>query len=220
MLLKNRPDTVRCAPDWKRFTDNELAPLQDFPAAIISDALGRMSCMDSRIKRYAGTGNLVGNALPINVAAGDNLGVHRALDDALPGDVLVINGHQGTDRAILGDLLGELMVRAGVKGAIIDGPTRDIEDLRSMGLHIYATSLTVAGPWKNGPAEVGFPVACGGAVVAPGDVIVGDDDGIVVIPAERLSEAIDGAKNSLSFEDDFRARIHSEWAPRSQTSNL
>ncbi|MDY3126696.1 MAG: RraA family protein [Corynebacterium sp.] len=205
--------------DWERVSPQILEKLKKYPTAIISDVLGRMTSLDSRIKRIAGNSLLVGTVFPITVAEGDNLAVHKALDLAEPNDVFVINAKGQTSRAILGDLVGDMMLKVGIEGAVIDGAVRDKDELEKQGLQIFGTGLTAAGPWKNGPGELGMPAACGGIVANPGDVIVADNDGAVIIPQNRIAEVITGAEEVQAAEGAFRLRIQNDWKRSGRRTN-
>lgn len=207
MYIAAATDSVSLAPDWLRPAAAETHRLGKVPAANVGDALGRMTVLDGGIRRFAGRSPLVGTALTVDVRSGDNLAVHRALDEARPGDVLVVNGHGDITRALVGDLIGEIMVNTGVTGAVVDGAVRDVEALAGMGLAVYARAVTPAGPFKDGPGAIGVPVAVGGVVVAPGDVVVGDSDGVVVVPRHRLREAVDALDGIGEKEEALRQRI-------------
>ncbi len=166
-----------------------------------------MLVMDGGIRPFTTATRLVRTALPIHTRAGDNLAIHRALDDAQPGDVLVINGQGDLSRALIGDLIGEIMVSKGVVGAVVDGAIRDAETLGAQGLVIFARAATPAGPFKNGPGVVGSPIAVGGVVISPGDVIVTDSDGVVLVPRHRAGWAADQVAQVIEKEEALRRRI-------------
>jgi RraA family protein len=200
-------DSVSIAPSWDRVPEEEIRRLGKVPAAIIGDALRRMTVMDGGVRLVTERATLLGNALTVDVRSGDNLAIHRALDEALPGDVLVVNGHGDITRALIGDLIGEIMVNAGVTGAVVDGAVRDVRALSEMGVTVYARAVTPAGPFKDGPGAVGAPVAVGGVVVAAGDVLAGDADGVVVIPRHRVKEVVDAVDGIVEKEEALRQRI-------------
>lgn len=207
MFINAATDSLDVRPDWPRPAKDVVQGLAAFPVAILADALQRMTVMDAGIVRLTGTGTLVGTALPIHTRGGDNLAIHRALDVAARDDVLVVNGQGDANRALVGDLIGEIMTVRGIRGAVVDGAVRDVEALGAMGLTIYARSVTPAGPFKNGPGQIGHPTAAGGQVVSPGDIIAADGDGVVVIPAARAQEVLVRAVAVLEAEDTLRARI-------------
>jgi RraA family protein len=200
-------DSVSMAPRWDRTAPAGTRLLGEVPAANVGDALQRMTVMDGGIRLCTERTALLGNALTVDVRSGDNLAIHRALDEARPGDVLVVNGHGDMTRALIGDLIGEIMVNAGVTGAVVDGAVRDVQALSEMGLAVYARAITPAGPFKNGPGAIGAPVAVGGVVVAAGDVLVGDADGVVVVPRSRVREVVDAVGGICEKEAELRQRI-------------
>lgn len=207
MFIAAATDSVSVAPGWDRAAASETRRLGEVPAANVGDALQRMTVMDGGIRLFTEQAALLGNALTVDVRSGDNLAVHRALDEARPGDVLVVNGHGDTTRALIGDLIGEIMVNAGLTGAVVDGAVRDVRTLSAMGLAVYARAITPAGPFKEGPGAVGAPVAVGGVVVAAGDVLVGDADGVVVVPRRRAKEVAGALDGIVAKEEALRKRI-------------
>lgn len=207
MYIAAATDRVSIAPSWPRAAVAEIRRLGEVPAANVGDALQRMTVVDGGIRLFTGGAGLLGNALTVDVRSGDNLAIHRALDEARPGDVLVVNGHGDTTRALIGDLIGEIMVNCGVVGAVVDGAVRDVQALAGMGLAVYARAVTPAGPFKDGPGAIGVPVAVGGVVVAAGDVLVGDSDGVVVVPRHRVREVVDAVDGIGEKEEALRRRI-------------
>ncbi|CAM4079417.1 RraA family protein [Kibdelosporangium persicum] len=207
MFIGAATDSVSIAPSWPRPAAAEIRRLGEVPAANVGDALQRMTVLDGGIRLLTGRAALLGNALTVNVRSGDNLAIHRALDEARPGDVLVVNGQGDVTRALVGDIIGEIMVNAGVVGAVVDGAVRDVQALSNMGLAVYARAVTPAGPFKNGPGAIGAPVAVGGVVVEAGDVLVGDADGVVVVPRHRVREVVDALDGIGENEEALRRRI-------------
>ena len=207
MYIAAATDRVSLAQSWPRTATTEIHRLGEVPAANVGDALQRMTVMDGGIRLLTGRGTLLGSALTVDVRSGDNLAIHRALDEAQPGDVLVVNGHGDLTRALIGDLIGEIMVNNGVVGAVVDGAVRDVQALSEMGLAVYARAVTPAGPFKDGPGAIGVPVAIGGLVVTAGDVLVGDADGVVVVPRHRVREVVDAVDGIGEKEETMRQRI-------------
>jgi RraA family protein len=207
VFISAATDTLSVAEGWDRTAPDAIRRLGEVPAAAVGDALARMTVLDGGIHLVTERSTLLGNALTVDVRAGDNLAIHRALDDARPGDVLVVNGHGDTTRALVGDLIGEIMISAGVTGAVVDGAARDVRALSELGLTVYARAVTPAGPFKDGPGSIGLPVAVGGVVVAPGDVIVGDADGVVVVPWRRVEEVLGSVDVIVAREEALRQQI-------------
>lgn len=150
---------------------------------------------------------MVGTALTILTAAGDNQVVHTALDVAQPGEIIVINGFGDMTRALIGDLIAERAISLGVAGFVIDGCVRDVEAIREIGLPVFARGVTPAGPYKNGPGLIGGPVAIGGIAVNTGDIVIADADGVAFIPHADLDRIADKAEQKMIDEAAKRAQI-------------
>jgi RraA family protein len=157
------------------------------PAANIADEMNRIGCMDARIKPINAT-PLLGTAFTVRVRIGDNLMFHKALDLAQPGDVIVVDGRGDLANSLMGEIMMRQALKKGLAGVVVDGAIRDVEALAQMKLAIYAAGVTPQGPYKDGPGEINVPVSCGGVAVNPGDILVGDADGIIVIPPRDAAE--------------------------------
>jgi regulator of RNase E activity RraA len=198
-------ENITVYPEWPRPSRALVQALAAYPPALIGDVRRRMDMMSADIRCLTPGGRLAGSVLPIQVWEGDNLAIHRGLDEAKPGDVLVISGNGVTNRSVFGGILAEICLSKGVTGVIIDGAVRDIEEMNDMGLAVFARGTVPAGPSKNGPGYVGKPVACGNVVCNPGDVVIGDPDGIVVIPQSELDETL----QALPGQEDIERKIRS-----------
>ena len=168
------------------------------PVANIDDCMNRTAAVDAAIEPIGYKGQLLGPAFTVRVAPGDNLLFHAAMDLAKPGDVIVIDADGFEERAIFGELMATYCRSRGVKGIVCDGAIRDRGGLATMeDFHVYARSATPNGPYKNGPGEINVPVVIGGKTVYPGDIVVGDDDGVLFIrpeEAEALAKATRGVQ--------------------------
>lgn len=153
------------------------------PVANIADMMNRMFCLDAKI-RPINREPLCGPAFTISTRPGDNLMLHKALDMAQPGDILVVAAQGDQTNSIMGELMALWAIKRGLGGFVFDGAIRDVGSLKNMDIPIYASGITPAGPYKDGPGEINFSVCCGGVVINPGDILVGDEDGIVVIRPE------------------------------------
>jgi RraA family protein len=161
----------------------ERAMIEQFrglPVPNIDDNMNRLYAVSPEIVPF-NKSPLLGCAFTVKVPAGDNLMFHRALDLAEPGDILVIDGAGGTDRALCGEIMVKYAISRGLGGFIINGCIRDAESLSEMDFPVYAIGVNPNGPYKNGPGEINVPVVAGGVAILPGDILVGDADGIVVI---------------------------------------
>lgn len=156
---------------------------RDIPSSNINDEMNRLYCMHEYIRLINpnSAGQLLGTALTVKAPAGDNLMFHKALDMAEPGDVIVIDGDSGCNRSLAGEIMMRFAQKKGIAGIICDGSIRDSDGAQELTMPVYASGVTPQGPWKFGPGEINVPVACGGQVVFPGDILVGDRDGVVVV---------------------------------------
>lgn len=175
--------------------------------AHLSDNMSRLQGAAAAIRPMHRSGRLVGPALTVRVAAGDNLMVHKAIDIAQPGDVIVVDAAGALEQAIIGDIMTSHAARRGVAGFVIDGAVRDADELKSRDYPVYARGVTHRGPYKNGPGEIGVPVCIGGMVVHPCDIIVGDGDGIVAVPVADAERVLAAAREQKKKEDATLAAI-------------
>jgi RraA family protein len=162
---------------------------KDFELADISDHLNRLYTVDPTIRCLAGASKrLVGPACTVKVYPGDNLMVHKALDIAKPGDVLVVDARGAKTYAVLGDTISMKARHRGIAGFIVDGYIRDLSGIQELDYPVYARGATVVGPLHRAPGEINYPVCCGGVVVNPGDIIIADNSGVVVLPQDCIEQ--------------------------------
>ncbi|OZI37877.1 methyltransferase [Bordetella genomosp. 10] len=163
---------------------------QGAAAAHASDAMGRLFHGGSALRPMHKEGGMVGAALTVKTRPGDNLLVHKALGMLSPGDVLVVDAGGDTTNAIIGELMAGQAQQAGAAGVIIYGAIRDYGTINKGTFPIYAVGVTHRGPYKDGPGEINFPIAIDGMVINPGDLIVGDEDGVVAVPYDNVDEIL------------------------------
>ena len=156
----------------------------DLAVADICDALGRNAALPSAIKPLGAT-RLLGTAYTVNLPAGENLLLYYAVDNALPGDVLAVACDAYEDRAVCGEIMAALARKRGLAGFVVDGAVRDADALRAMDFPVYARAVSPNGPYKDGCGEINAPIAMGNAVIRPGDILVGDGDGLVAISRDE-----------------------------------
>ncbi|POX37322.1 transferase [Streptomyces sp. Ru73] len=202
--LAGRPEGLR---DTSRLTPEVLAAYAGLPTANIGDATERLGLLDSGISALWPGARAVGRALTVWTRAGDNHALHEAVKVAQPGDILVVNGEGDVSRALVGELIAERARARGVVGMVLDGAARDVDVLAEMGFPVWARAVTPAGPYKFGPGRVGVPVAVGGVVCRPGDLVAGDGDGVAVVPAERAATVLAAAREVEAEEARRRAGI-------------
>ena len=172
------------------------------PVANIADCMNRIFCVDSKIKMINEKKGLqmIGSALTVKTRTVDNLLVHKAIDMAQSGDVIVIDAEGDTHSAILGEIMALMAEKKGISGYLIDGCIRDFETIQEMTFPVFAIGVSPRGPYKDGPGEINFPVSCGGANINPGDIIIGDKDGVVVIPPAHAEMIYEEATKVLEKE--------------------
>ncbi len=173
-----------------RASQAELAALSGASSSDVSDVARGRGVVDGGIHAlYAPMGRIFGSAITVDLTPGDGLLLRAAISVAKPGDVIVANAHGETSRAVLGGVIAMHMVKRGVAGLIVDGVVRDVGEFRQLGLPVMARGFTPrSGSTASGFGEVNVPVACGGAVVCPGDVVIGDAEGLVVVPRHWVGE--------------------------------
>jgi regulator of RNase E activity RraA len=196
--------------------DRELvSSFEGLPVANIADEMGRMFCLDALI-RPMNKAPLLGTAFTVRARPGCNLMVHRALDMAQPGDVIVIEDQGDLTNAISGENMMLWAARRGLAGVVVDGAMRDADSIAQMRFPVYARGINPRGPHKSGPGEINVPVSCGGVVVNPGDVVVGDGDGVVVVPRQDAAAVLAKARKKLAKEIATREAIAAGTWDRSQ----
>ena len=187
--------------------DDLAADLAGVPTAALGDAGDRMGLLHSSIKPVWDSPAVAGPALTVWTRPGDNAAVHQALETARPGDVLVVAAGSHTERALMGELIGERCVSRGVRAFITDGAVRDAGELASIGFPVWSAGISPAGPYKDGPGRVNVPVSIGGVVCHPGDYIVADADGVIVVPSAQVEQTLRGGRAVLADEAGRRESI-------------
>jgi regulator of RNase E activity RraA len=174
--------------------------------------MNRLGSVDSRIKPVWEGARIVGSAFTVWTRPGDNQGLHEALKLVQPGDVLVVNGGGDESRALLGELIGGKARIRGAVGFVIDGAVRDATGLREYDMPVFARATTPAGPYKDGPHALLTRIAIGGVVVSPGDIIVADEDGVVVVPLDQADAVAAAAEAKQADEQAIRDQIENDLA--------
>ena len=185
-----------------------VAALAGMVTPHLSDNMSRLQGAAAAIRPMHGGGaKLAGPAFTVRVPAGDNLMVHKAIDLAAPGDVIVVDAAGVLEQAIIGDIMTSHAARRGVAGFVIDGAIRDAAEIAARPFTVYARGATHRGPYKNGPGEINVPVSIGGMVVRPGDIVVGDADGVVAVPQADAEAVLAAAREQKKKEDASLAAI-------------
>jgi RraA family protein len=183
-----------------------LAAFRAVPTATISDCLDRMPVL-SGLRAFHRRGGLLGTAITVRVRAGDNLAIHQALEEVRPGDVIVVDGAGDTTRALVGDIMKAIAESRGVAGFVIDGAVRDTDAFADADFPCYARAATPRGPFKSGPGAINVPVCVGGWTVNPGDVVVGDSDGVVTFAPDIAPRLLEAVRAQTARETEVLAQI-------------
>lgn len=189
----------------ERLSPEITSRYSDLAVADISDALGRNAALPSALKPF-NAARIVGTAYTVNLPASENLLLYYAVDNARPGDVLVVSCAGYTERAVAGEILAALAKARGLAGFVIDGAVRDAEALRQTDFPVYARAVSPNGPYKDACGEINVPVSIGNVVITPGDLIVADADGIVAI---RKQEAASVAEQAQKITDAGLKKLRS-----------
>jgi regulator of RNase E activity RraA len=206
----------RIRREIERADPEAIAGLAEFETPEISDLMNRLYTMSSQIRNLTAPHvKLVGPACTVKAFPGDNLMVHKSLDIVKPGDVVVIDASASTMTAVLGDLISTKARHRGIAGFVIDGLLRDLPAIVALGdFPVFARGVTPIGPLHRGPGEINFAISAGGIVVHPGDVIVGDLNGVVVVPRELADELLQRLRTRAPAE-----RAYAESVARGEFSN-
>jgi regulator of RNase E activity RraA len=201
MSDKPLPEIVK---DIERVSADVVKKASQFKAAILADVAGRRGTMNGRIAPIAAQMKLCGPAYTVEVRGGDNLMIHTAITLAKPGDILVIDGKVDRTCALMGAIMINACRQLKLGGVVMDGAARDTLELRDLGFPVFCVGANPNGPTKFIPGRINHPISCGGISVQPGDLIVGDADGVVVVERGKAASLLDAAQKKV---DDETARI-------------
>jgi len=190
--------------EFERVSPAMVTKASAFAASILADVAGRRGTLDGRITPLSRSTRLAGPAFTVEVRPGDNLMIHAAMALAQPGDVLVVDGKGDRSCALMGEIMITTCKKLGLGGVVIDGAHRDTKDLLALGFPVYSVGSNPKGPTKSVPGRINGPISCGGVTVNPGDLIVGDGDGVVVIERDKVASILAPAAQKVT---DERVRI-------------
>ena len=191
----------------RQASEQHIQAYRGIPVANISDSMARMSAAGARLRPMHRSGYLIGPALTVKARPGDNLMIHKALTMAQPGDVIVVDAGGDLTNALFGEIMVATAVKLGVAGVVLNGAVRDSEEIGRGSFPLYAAGVTHRGPYKDGPGEVNVPIAIDGMVIQPGDLMVGDGDGLLCIPYDNLDEVLAAVRKKMELEKQMMADI-------------
>ncbi|WP_244849250.1 RraA family protein [Caballeronia sp. SL2Y3] len=194
--------------DIERVSPELVQAAAKFQAAILADVAGRRGTVHGRVKPLSPKMKVAGPAITVEVRQGDNLAIHAALAVAKPGDVIVVDGKGDVSCALIGEIMATQAKVSGIAGIVIDAAVRDAHELANGDYPIFSAGLNPCGPTKSVAGLVNHPISAGGTAVNPGDLVVGDADGVVVIPRADVARIVELAQKKLDMETARIAAIH------------
>ena len=205
------PPALTIRRSFQRPPRDAVAKLEGAMTGQVADALGGLGALDASIKPIADAPpamkSFVGSALPCMNGPADQLGLVGALAYAEPGDVLVVGTEAYLGTAVIGDLMAGMLLNCGAAGLVTDGAVRDTPGIIGVGLPVYCAGVSPNSPQRNGPGTVGLAISIGGVTVNPGDVLVGDVDGVVVVPRDALDDVIGHVDEIRRMEGEVEAKV-------------
>jgi 4-hydroxy-4-methyl-2-oxoglutarate aldolase len=190
--------------DFDRVAPSIVGQASTFPASVLADVAGRRGTLDGRIAPISHSTRVAGPAFTVEVRPGDNLMIHAAIALAQPGDVIVVDGKGDRTCALMGAIMMTACKTLGIAGVVLDGSHRDTEEILALGFPVYSVGANPNGPTKNVPGRINWPISCGGVAVNPGDLVVGDGDGVVIVEREKAESLLQLAAKKIGEE---RTRI-------------
>lgn len=191
------PDIIK---DFHRVPADIISRAASLQPAILADVAGRRGALHGRIRPLHASMKLFGSAFTVEVRPGDNLMIHAAISLAQPGDVLIIDGKADLSAALMGTIMMTACRKRGIAGVVIDGAARDSLEIIEMNYPVFAAGTNPNGPTKNIGGRIGHPVSVGGVTVKPGDFVIGDNDGVVVVEREKIEGLLPAAEKKVNDE--------------------
>lgn len=185
----------------------EIEVLSKYGTATIHEALGRIGDLPPQIKPLKKNQRLIGTAYPVKLKPGNNVLLHRAYAYAKPEDIIIVDCQGGYDYGYWGDLLTTGAMKQGIKGLVIDGSIRDADEIEDLNFPVFCRGFCIKGTTKDPEGTLNETITIGDCIINPGDIVIGDRDGVVVVPKERLKEAIEKSEAREQKEANVRAQL-------------
>ena len=200
----------------RQVSAEDAARFKELPVANVSDCMSRMAAGGPRLRPMHRSGRLSGPALTVKTRPGDNLMIHKALGMAVPGDVIVVDGGGDLTNALIGEIMVAYARSRGIAGFVMFGAIRDVEAIGAGDFPVYADGVTHRGPYKDGPGEINVPIAIEGMVIEPGDLVIGDADGLLCVPFGEVQAVYQAASAKSAAEaktmaDIAAGRLERDW---------
>lgn len=186
---------------WERTDRVYIDDFSDLPTSVVSDVMSRHYATSSHLRPMHKNGVLSGSALTVKTRPGDNLMIHKAIEMAQPGDVIVVDAGGDLTNSLMGELMLAHAIKRKVAGFVLNGAIRDAKAFLERNLPVYALGITHRGPYRDGPGEIGFPISLNGMTIEAGDLILGDFDGVVSVTKANLSTILTAARKKLESEN-------------------
>lgn len=191
----------------RQVSAQHVQAFKGLPVANVSDCMARLTAGGPRLRPMHKSGYLAGPALTVKTRPGDNLLIHKALTLAQPGDVIVVDAGGDLTNALFGEIMMASCIRIGVAGVVLNGAVRDSEEIGRGEFPLYAAGVTHRGPYKDGPGEINVPVSIDGMVIHPGDLMLGDADGLLCVPCDDVAAVLDDTRKKMALERQMLADI-------------
>ncbi|UOQ91900.1 RraA family protein [Halobacillus shinanisalinarum] len=188
-------------------SDAVMERVKKLNTTLLADAMEGNGSMNFNIKPVSDDIMVAGTALTVDLRPGDNLFLHQAIYMGSKGYVLVVDGKGHTENAYLGDLMASAAKAMGIEGIVVNGLVRDKNELKKMNFPIFSRGYISNGPYKDGPGKINVVISCGNTTVHPGDLIVGDANGVVVVPREKINDVLDRGEKKLVYEQNRIEKI-------------
>lgn len=197
----------RILPRLRTVDAGTVERFRPLPVANVSDSMARLTAGGARLRPMHSGGPMAGVALTVKAPPGDNLMLHKAIALSQPGDVIVMDAGGELTNALMGEMMLMQFARRNIAGVVIDGAIRDATYIRAQSLPVFAAGVTHRGPYKNGPGEINVPIAIDGMVIAPGDLIIGDEDGVLCVPFDDTDTVLAASAEKFDAEQRQIANI-------------